>query len=195
MMRLVSLDCDEVVEWPRYAQLLVIILLILVIQLIGYWCYLSPKRQMLAELKQQEYALKSSISMKASKAASLRPLQVYLTELTEHYHSLLHQLPLQQELASLLVSVNELGLQHSLTFTRMEWGEVLTEEFLYRLPLNIELIGYYHNIGDFSAAIAQLPRMINFDEVDWQRVSQESNRLHLRVRAYTYQLKMEANHE
>ncbi|WP_154804865.1 type IV pilus inner membrane component PilO, partial [Vibrio cholerae] len=116
-------------------------------------------------------------------------------ELKERYDFLLRQLPVQKELASMLASVNQLGLDSSLTFTRIDWGERESQEFLYRLPLNIELTGSYHDIGDFSQAIAKLPRIINFDDVDWQRVSQESSTLHFRVRAYTYQFKQEVDDE
>lgn len=91
----------------------------------------------------------------------------------------------------MLSSVNDLGLKNSLSFTRVDWGEKQVQEFLYRLPLNIELTGNYDNIGQFSEAIAKLPRIISLHDVEWNRVSQESSTLHFRVRAYTYQFKPE----
>ncbi len=91
----------------------------------------------------------------------------------------------------MLASVNELGIDNKLTFTRIDWGEKQSENFLYRLPLNIELTGDFHDIGRFSQAIATLPRIITFKDVTWQRVSQESETLHFRVRANTYQFKPE----
>ena len=191
MVNLHDLDIDELLEWPLNVQLMVIILLMVVIQVIGYGIYLLPKQEVLEGLKQQESSLKSMVRIKANKVAALPQLQTQLDELAERYDFLLRQLPEQQELASLLASVNELGLENGLTFTRIDWGEKQPQAFLYRLPLNIELTGYYHNIGDFSQAIASLPRMINVDDVDWQRVSQESSILHFRVRAYTYQFKAE----
>ncbi|WP_072670460.1 type 4a pilus biogenesis protein PilO [Vibrio injensis] len=191
MANLRDLDIDELLEWPLNAQLMVIILLMVAIQVIGYGMYLLPKQEVLEGLKQQESSLKSMVRIKANKVAALPQLQTQLDELTERYDFLLRQLPAQQELASLLASVNELGLENGLTFTRIDWGEKQPQAFLYRLPLNIELTGNYHNIGDFSQAIATLPRIINVDDVDWQRVSQESSTLHFRVRAYTYQFKAE----
>lgn len=191
MANLRDLDIDELLEWPLNAQLIVIILLMVAIQVIGYGMYLLPKQEVLEGLKQQESSLKSMVRIKANKVAALPQLQTQLDELTERYDFLLRQLPAQQELASLLASVNELGLENGLTFTRIDWGEKQPQAFLYRLPLNIELTGNYHNIGDFSQAIATLPRIINVDDVDWQRVSQESSTLHFRVRAYTYQFKAE----
>ncbi|ASU23208.1 fimbrial protein [Vibrio qinghaiensis] len=190
-----DLDMDEMAEWPLLPQLLVIVLLMLIIQGVGAWFYLMPQNEQLQNLKQQEEVLKSTLRIKASKAATLPQLQAQLDELTERYDFLLRQLPVQKELASMLASVNELGLDNALTFTRIDWGEKQNKEFLYRLPLNIELTGNYHDIGDFSEAIAKLPRIINFDDVDWQRVSQESSTLHFRVRAYTYQFKKEVDDE
>ncbi|ELE5892716.1 type 4a pilus biogenesis protein PilO [Vibrio fluvialis] len=195
MANLQELELDEIAEWPLLPQLAVLLLLVLALQGAGYWLYMLPKQDVLEGLKQQEQTLKSTIRIKASKVATLPKLKTQLDELAERYDFLLRQLPVQKELASMLASVNELGLENTLTFTRIDWGEKQNQEFLYRLPLNIELTGNYHNIGDFSEAIARLPRIINFDDVDWQRVSQESSTLHFRVRAYTYQFKPEVSDE
>ncbi|MFA0154870.1 type 4a pilus biogenesis protein PilO [Vibrio sp. 10N.261.46.A3] len=194
-MSLQDLDVDEITEWPLLPQLLVILVLIVLIQGVGTWLYVLPLDEELKQMKQQEQTLKTTLRIKANKVAALPKLQSQLDELTSRYDYLLEQLPVQKELASMLASVNELGLDNSLTFTRIDWGQKQNKEFLYRLPLNIELTGDYHEIGDFSAAIAKLPRIISFDDVNWQRVSQESSTLHFRVRAYTYQFKSEVNDE
>ncbi|UPR51937.1 type 4a pilus biogenesis protein PilO [Vibrio cyclitrophicus] len=190
-----DLDVDEITEWPLLPQFLVILVLIVLIQGVGTWLYVLPLDDELQQMKQQEQTLKTTLRIKANKVAALPKLQSQLDELTSRYDYLLEQLPVQKELASMLASVNELGLDNSLTFTRIDWGQKQNKEFLYRLPLNIELTGDYHEIGDFSAAIAKLPRIISFDDVNWQRVSQESSTLHFRVRAYTYQFKSEVNDE
>ncbi|EGR1073962.1 fimbrial protein [Vibrio cholerae] len=195
MASLQELELDEISEWPLLPQLVVILLIMLLIQGAGYWFYLMPKQDEIALLKQEEETVKATLRIKANKVAVLPQIQAQLDELKERYDFLLRQLPVQKELASMLASVNQLGLDSSLTFTRIDWGERERQEFLYRLPLNIELTGSYHDIGDFSQAIAKLPRIINFDDVDWQRVSQESSTLHFRVRAYTYQFKQEVDDE
>ncbi|KAB0463031.1 MAG: type 4a pilus biogenesis protein PilO [Vibrio toranzoniae] len=190
-----DLDVDEITEWPLLPQLLVIFALMILIQGVGTWLYIAPLDDELQQMKQQEQTLKTTLRIKANKAAVLPKLQSQLDDLTSRYDYLLEQLPVQKELASMLASVNELGLDNKLTFTRIDWGQKQNKEFLYRLPLNIELTGDYHAIGDFSAAIAKLPRIISFNDVSWQRVSQESSTLHFRVRAYTYQFKPELSDE
>lgn len=186
-----DLDFEDMPEWPLLPQLLVIGALIIVLQVVGAWFYLSPQNDELEQIRQQEVTLKSSIRIKATKVAALPQLQAQLDELNTRYQYLLKQLPVQKELASMLSSVNDIGIKNDLSFTRVDWGEKQVQEFLYRLPLNIELTGDYNDIGHFSEAIAKLPRIISLHNVEWQRVSQESSTLHFRVRAYTYQFKPE----
>ncbi|MGR5134429.1 type 4a pilus biogenesis protein PilO [Vibrio alfacsensis] len=186
-----DLEFDDIAEWPIHPQLAVILLMVLFIQGFGYWFYLIPEEQRLNSLIQEEQALKVALRVKANKVAALPQLQSQLDELTTRYKMLLQQLPVQKELATMLASVNELGIDNKLTFTSIEWGEKQSEHFLYRLPLNIELTGDFHDIGRFSQAIATLPRIITFTDVTWQRVSQESEILHFRVKANTYQFKPE----
>ncbi|CAM3109810.1 type 4a pilus biogenesis protein PilO [Vibrio mytili] len=186
-----ELEMDEMAEWPLVPQLMVVFLLFAILQGAGYWFYLQPKDDRLNHLIQQEETLKVALRIKANKVAALPQLQSQLDELTTRYELLLQQLPAQKELATMLASVNELGIDNKLTFTRIDWGEKQSEQFLYRLPLNIELTGSFHDIGRFSQAIATLPRIITFKDVTWQRVSQESETLHFRVRANTYQFKPE----
>ncbi|WP_425669312.1 type 4a pilus biogenesis protein PilO [Vibrio owensii] len=186
-----DLEMDEIAEWPLVPQLVVLFMLVLLIQGFGYWFYLKPEQARLDTLIQEEQALKVALRIKANKVAALPQLQSQLDELTNRYELLLQQLPAQKELATMLASVNELGIDNKLTFTRIDWGEKQSEHFLYRLPLNIELTGDFHDIGRFSQAIATLPRIITFKDVTWQRVSQESETLHFRVKANTYQFKPE----
>ncbi|MEF1202806.1 type 4a pilus biogenesis protein PilO [Vibrio owensii] len=186
-----DLEMDEIAEWPLVPQLVVLFMLVLLIQGFGYWFYLKPEQARLDNLIQEEQTLKVALRIKANKVAALPQLQSQLDELTTRYELLLQQLPAQKELATMLASVNELGIDNKLTFTRIDWGEKQSEHFLYRLPLNIELTGDFHDIGRFSQAIATLPRIITFKDVTWQRVSQESETLHFRVKANTYQFKPE----
>lgn len=195
MAKYSELDIEDMTEWPILPQLGLIVIIGLLLQGMGYWFYLKPKVENLETLVSEEQELKTTVMIKANKVATLPKLKAQLDELSERYDYLSRQLPVQKELASMLASVNEVGLKNSLTFTRIDWGERQNQEFLYRLPLNIELTGDYHNIGDFTQAIAELPRIINFDDIDWQRVSQESSTLHFRVRAYTYQFKPEVEDE
>jgi type IV pilus assembly protein PilO len=188
-----ELELDEITEWPLVAQSILVVILVILIQGVGCWFYLMPKNEQLGSLKQQEATLRSSVRIKTNRFTVWPQVQTQLTELHSRYEHLLKQLPLEKELASMLASVNETGLKNNLTFTRIDWGRREEQQYLYRLPLNIELSGDYHDIGKFSQAIAGLSRIINLHTVEWYRVSMESSKLHFKVRAYTYQFKPEGD--
>ncbi|AUI87115.1 fimbrial protein [Vibrio azureus] len=186
-----ELEFNEILDWPRLPQLMALLLIFVFIQAVGYWLYLLPEKQHLQDLNQQEQVIHARLQVKANQVAALPQLQSQLDDLDQRYQLLLLQLPEQKELANLLASVNEIGVSNHLTFTRIDWGQKQPEHFLYRLPLNIELTGNFHDIGRFSQAIAALGRIVTFQNVTWQRVSQESETLHFRVTANTYQSKPE----
>lgn len=190
-----ELDFEDIAEWPRLPQAIVLVIIVVLIQLAGSWFYLTGENEELARMIAQEQTLKAQLVAKTHQVAVVPTLNKQLEELNQRYEFLLKQLPEQKELASLLASVNEQGIKHDLTFTRIDWGQKINQSFLYKLPLNIELTGGYRDIGRFVESIAALPRVINFEDVDWQRVSQESSTLHFRVRAYTYQFKPEVADE
>ncbi|MCL9775580.1 type IV pilus inner membrane component PilO [Vibrio methylphosphonaticus] len=195
-MNVADLELDEMPDWPWVPQMLVALLLLLMVLIAGAFFIVKPALDELEHYKQQEQELKQTLGRVAKKAALLPLMQAQLNELNSHYDFLLQQLPEQKELASLLAAMNEEGLNHDLTFTRIDWGKRVSQDFLLKLPLDIELTGSYNNIGDYAQAIAQLPRIILLENAEWQRVSQESSTLHFRVRAYTYQFKQgELNQE
>lgn len=184
-----ALDLDEIAEWPLLPKILVILLLCLVVQSAGYWFFLQPLSDDIEQLKAEELSLRSTVEYKYKQIAVGPQIDHQLSELNLRYDFLARQLPVQKELASVLSSINQIGINHQLSFTRINWGEREEQPFFYKLPLNIEATGQYHDIGAFSEAIADLPRMISLDVVDIQRVTSESDMLYFRVMANTYQLK------
>ncbi len=141
-----NLEFDEMMEWPLLAQLLTVVVLVVALQAAGYWFYLSPKQDQISTLIQQETDLKSTVRIKANKAARLPQLKAQLDSLSERYRYLLQQLPEQKELASMLASVNELGIKNKLTFTRVDWGEREQQEFLFHFFIRFYMMSALDNL-------------------------------------------------
>ncbi|EGU29671.1 type IV pilus assembly protein PilO [Vibrio ichthyoenteri ATCC 700023] len=181
-------NLEELAQWPWLAQLRVLALILLLLQIIGYWWYLKPELGQLEQLKQQELGIKQSIQIKTSQLANSSQVLFQRDSLSRRYQQLSLPLSPAPELAMLLASVNEQGLKHNLTFSRIDWGQQETQNHVHRLPLNIELSGRFHDIGAFTQAIASLSPMINLVDVRWQRINPASQILHFQARAFTYQL-------
>ncbi|USD60206.1 type 4a pilus biogenesis protein PilO [Vibrio sp. SCSIO 43140] len=180
-------DLDDIIDWSLGPQLLLAAFILLVSTMLSTWFLVKPSYEDLNYYKQQESQLKQELEVVARKAAMLPIAAKQIEDLTIHYERLMKQLPAQQELASVLAAMNEQGLNNHLTFTRINWGKRKPQQFLLKLPIDIELTGSYDDIGRYTQAIAELPRIVLIENAEWQRVSLESSTLHFRVNASTYQ--------
>lgn len=180
-------DLDDIIDWSLGPQLLLAALILLVSTTLSTWFLVRPSYEDLSYYKQQESQLKQELEVVARRAAMLPIAAKQIKDLTTHYERLMKQLPAQQELASVLAAMNEQGLNNHLTFTRINWGKRKPQQFLLKLPIDIELTGSYDDIGRYTQAIAELPRIVLIENAEWQRVSLESSTLHFRVNASTYQ--------
>lgn len=180
-------DLDDIIDWSLGPQLLLAAFILLVSAMLSTWFLVKPSYEDLNYYKQQESQLKQELEVVARRAAMLPIAAKQIEDLTIHYERLMKQLPAQQELASVLAAMNEQGLNNHLTFTRINWGKRKPQQFLLKLPIDIELTGSYDDIGRYTQAIAELPRIVLIENAEWQRVSLESSTLHFRVNASTYQ--------
>ncbi len=185
-----DLDIDEITEWPFKSQILIVLISFLMIQGLGYWFFLQPLIQDLEQEKQQEISLKNTVIDYSNKGKEVPIIEGQLNHSISRYRTLIQQLPTKKELTNMLSTINQIGLKNKLTLTRVNWGEKRRRQFLYQLPLNMELIGRYHDMGLFVQAVAELA-IINFEYLEIQRVSDVSSELYFQIEGYIYQFRGE----
>ncbi|PSV45756.1 type 4a pilus biogenesis protein PilO [Photobacterium indicum] len=186
-----DLDFDEITEWPRGPQSVVALLLSLVVVAVGYWYWLTPLQAELAQLKQTEVELRSRVINRASQVAALPTVKQQIDELNKRYQTVIVQLPVERELASLLSDINDIGVNNGLEFQGIQWADRIEKAQYHELPLNMQLTGNYEQIGQFAASIAHLPRIVTLKNVDLKVTEhgQNKNTLSLKVSASTYRFK------
>ncbi|MDX1302592.1 type 4a pilus biogenesis protein PilO [Photobacterium sp.] len=186
-----DLDLDEITDWPIIPQSVVVLFLALVVAAVGYWYWLTPLQHELVSLKQQEMALRVKLIDRAAQVAELPTLKKQIEELEQRYHTVINQLPVEKELASLLSGINDIGIRNGLEFQRIQWAPRIELQWYYELPLNMQLTGSYEEIGQFAASIAKLSRIVTLKDFDLKVVEQtgQQETLSLKVSASTYRFK------
>ena len=168
-----ELELDEITEWPLLPQGLIALLVTLLLSALGYWYWLTPLTAELEQQKQQEITLRAQLVTRAAQVAALPRVKEQVVELNRRYQEVVEQLPEEQELASLLASINDIGVQNGLIFQSIKWASRIEHDLYYELPLNMQLTGSYQQIGQFSEAIARLPRIVNLRNVELARVDNQ----------------------
>jgi type IV pilus assembly protein PilO len=152
--------------WPLLPKVLVLGLLFLLIVAAGAFLDWKDQWETLDRAQQEEARLRVQYSEKKAKAVNFDLYVQQLKEIEQSFGALLKQLPNKSEMDALLTDINQAGLGRGLQF---ELFKPAPQERLYdfyaELPINVRITGNYHDMGAFASDVAQLPRIVNLNEV------------------------------
>ena len=181
-----DLDLANVAIWPAAARAIVILFLMLGVIFLGYWFHTKDQLVDLENLAAKEKDLKVQFERKAKKAANLEAYQQQLAEMRESFGAMLRQLPNKTEVADLLVDVSQTGLASGLEFELFKPQGERPQEFYAELPINIRVIGDYHEFGNFVSGVASLPRIVTLHNVSIAKRKTKDSPLVMNLIAKTY---------
>ena len=69
----------------------------------------------------------------------------------------------------------------------MNWLPEVAKEFYTELPITMEVVGNYHEFGDFVSKVAKLPRIVTLHDFEVQLLG--NGQLNLSIVAKTYRYK------
>lgn len=88
---------------------------------------------------------------------------------------------------ALLSDINQAGLGRGLEFELFRPGQVSVKDYYAELPISIKVSGRYHDIGAFTADIANLSRIVTLHNLVILGVSKDANSaLSMEATARTY---------
>jgi len=160
-----NLELSNIGVWPAPAK---VILTLLLCVLLGVgWYYLDTEDQIIAleKVEKQELKLRTEFEDKQRKAANLDAYKKQLKEMRQSFNAMLQQLPNKAEVADLLVDVSQTGLAAGLEFELFDPTGEVPREFYAEFPINIKVLGGYHEFGEFISGLAALPRIVTIHNV------------------------------
>lgn len=181
-----NLELDNIGQWPPLAKGVFVIFIIVVVLGLGYMTMISDKLVQLDSVTAQEQTLKREYQSKYHVAANLELFQQQMEEAEELFANQLKSLPESHETPGLLDDITFVGTTSGLNFTKLNWQPELTREIYIELPIDIEVIGTYHEFGSFVSKIAGLPRIVTLHDFNIKIDEVENSNLHLQLQAKTY---------
>ena len=186
-MDLNELDLTNVARWPAAARAVVILFLMGGVIFLGYWFHTKDQLVDLARVEEKEVGLKVIFETKAKQAVNLEAYEKQLEEMRESFGAMLRQLPNKTEVADLLVDVSQTGLASGLEFRLFQPRAEIPREFYAELPISIQVIGNYHEFGEFVSGVAALPRIVTVHNVSIDKTGKDKDSpLQMVLTAKTY---------
>lgn len=121
---------------------------------------ISDQQDTLQQKQGQEDKLKSEFKDKQAKVVNLDDLK-QLDEMRDMLRQLLRQLPSKTEMPELLVDISQTALSAGLETQLFKPGpETIKEGFYAEKPIQLSMLGTYHQFGAFISGVAALPRVV-----------------------------------
>jgi type IV pilus assembly protein PilO len=182
-----ELDINDIASWPVLAKSILIAFVCVLIGGAGYYMLISDSIKQLDQTRQQEIELKSQFEVRASQASSLTDYREQMIQLEEMLKNQLKQLPNKNEVAGLLDDISYIATNNGLKLLRINWEPEIKREFYTELPMRIDLSGQYNQLGQFSADIAALPRIVLLGSFTVNKEAKDgADNLIMSVQAKTY---------
>ncbi len=183
-----GLDFKQPGQWTLAPKLLAWALTAGAVVAMGYFFLLAAAHDELEGERSREPTLKADYRNKLGQAVNLAELQKQKLQVEEYVTQLEKQLPGKAEMDALLSDINQAGLGRGLQFELFRPGSVVVKDYYAELPITIKVAGKYHDVGAFTADIANLSRIVTLHDVAISQAGdkKDTNSLVMDATARTY---------
>jgi type IV pilus assembly protein PilO len=155
-----NLDRNNVGGWPKSIKTFFAALIFVLILLAGWWFKIRDQQTDLETQQRKEDSLKKEFATKQAKVVNLAAYRKQLEDMKEMLRTMLRQLPSKTEMPDLLVDISQTALAAGIVVDLFQPGAEVIKEFYAEKPIQLKMLGTYHQFGTFIGGVASLPRVV-----------------------------------
>lgn len=160
------LNPRDIGSWPALPKLGTLLLLLVLLMVAGYFLDWSNQWDEFNAAHAKEDGLRSQFQTKKGQAINLEAYRKQLADIEQSFGAMLKQLPNRSEMEALLSDINQAGLGRGLQFELFKPASAeIMSDFYAELPIQIKLIGNYHDVGAFASDVSQLSRIVTLNNL------------------------------
>jgi type IV pilus assembly protein PilO len=182
-----SLDFENVGGWPKPIKIASCVLATIIVIVAGYFGLVAGKIDELSKAEIAEVELRGTYRAKYAAAVNLELYRKQMAKMEDLFSSLLQKLPASHETPKLLDDITYSGTTSGLTFLGINWLPEISKEFYTELPITIEVVGDYHEFGQFVSKVAKSSRIVTLHDFKIKQLP--DGKLNLNIVAKTYRYK------
>lgn len=179
-----EIELDNIGEWPVIVKVICGAFIAGLVLFFSYSLLVSDEIDSYHNALAKEVELRTTYRTKYAVASKLDIYRLQMIEMEDKFSQLLKRLPTSNETPGLLDDLSYVGTTSGLTFLKIGWLPEVEKEFYTELPIKIEVVGTYHEFGQFVGKVAQLPRIVSLH--DFSILSSGEKQLTFSVIAKTY---------
>lgn len=160
-----GLNPNQPGQWPMLPKLMSWLGVIVAVVVLAWFGFLDGAHDELSAERNKEPGLRADYRAKLAQAVNLSELRKQKLQVQEYVTQLEKQLPGKAEMDALLSDINQAGLGRGLQFELFRPGQVAVKDYYAELPIAIKVSGRYHDIGTFTADVANLSRIVTLHNI------------------------------
>ncbi len=185
-----ELELEDFGSWPLPIKAFLVVGLAIVVFILGFCIDTQKSLSILENTQKTEVELKSQYEKKYHRAVNLAAYREQLNLMKVSFGDLLRQLPEKTEVPSLVEDISQQGVAAGLEFKSIKLLAEKRVDFYVELPIELTLVGGYHQLAEFVSNVAALSRIVtlhNFSIVPLDEVKDGSKLLMtMTVKTYRY---------
>jgi type IV pilus assembly protein PilO len=154
--------------WPILPRMLLLLGLVSLLQVAAYFVHWQAQLEDLDQRKREEQTLRDEYVDKIKQAVNLDALRKQKELVAANVADLEKQLPSKAEMDALLNEISQAGLSRGWEFDLFRPGSVSARENYAELPIEIQIVGNYHDLGAFASDLSNLPRIVTLHNLNIQ---------------------------
>lgn len=183
-----DIDFNRIGVWPLVGKVIVCVMAIAAIIALTFFMFVKDLNVSLERSVAKEVKLKKSFERKSHQAANLTAYRAQKEEMKKSLAALVAQLPSDTEVPGLLEDIDERGVESGLDINSIKLQRERGKEFYIELPIDIEMVGGYHDMGAFVSGIAAMPRIVTLHDYV-MKAGKGGKLLKIKIKAKTYRYK------
>ncbi|ABQ26002.1 type IV pilus inner membrane component PilO [Geotalea uraniireducens] len=172
---------EKILKLPT-KQKVALLILVLALEGLGIFFGLyQPKMNELKGFQAKLEELQKKITEDKKVADNISKYKKEYDQLQNELKTALTELPNQKEIPSLLTSITSAGKSAGLDFLLFKPKPEESKDFYAAVPVDISVSGSFYNIADFFVSVANLPRIVNINNVNFADIKNVNGRTTLKV--------------
>jgi type IV pilus assembly protein PilO len=156
-----ALTMDSVFKLPTSKKVLILVVILCILAGLYLYAFYIPQRNELKVAKGELDKLRKELIISKDIARDLQKFKDQIEKLNEELKNALTQLPNEKEIPEILRNISSLGKASNLEFTLFRPKPEEPQQFYAKVPIELNALGSYHNMGIFFDKVSKLPRIIN----------------------------------
>jgi type IV pilus assembly protein PilO len=160
-----NIDLKNAGSLPIAVKLVLLGILALMLLVAGYFILWRPAIEDYNQAEAKEQELRQTFLAKKGQAVKIEAYRQQMVDIEKTFGALLKQLPDRSEMDGLLTDINQSGLGRGLEFELFKPGQEVVADFYAEMPIQIKVLGNYHDIGAFATDVSRLSRIVTLNDL------------------------------